>query len=302
MGAFRQGFAAITLIALAGWANAGQSAAPRGGKHVQPRPIVVVGGERTARLPLTLSAIRKRVAQSGDTLVKAMRLDGGFLIESRGGGLVAFTYWSAGTGRAYTLPVGPVTRMKVVQTLGDTDITLLNEATDDDGSYWPFPYLLRCVRSGETSQFACLRERAYFPLTSGAMFGSKPYETLTGIVPTLDGVELAFGPEQDLGEFWADYTSIPPARVSFDPAADVLLITFSHAVVGKGLVAPARGNVFIQAVAARQDGPNVAVALTLVKSTAQYYTGSIEHAQELPFLELRFASGTMNPTGIDLEY
>ena len=127
------------------------------------------------------------------------------------------------------------------------------------------------MRGSETSQFACVRERAYFPLTSDAMFGSKPYETLTGIVPTLDGVELALGPEQDLGEFWADYTSIPPARVSFDPAAGCPAHHLSHAVVGKGLVTPARCNVFIQAVAARQDGPNVVVALTLVKSTAQYY-------------------------------
>ena len=64
MGAFRQGFAAIALIALAGWANAGQAAAPLGGKHVQPRPSVVVGGERTARLPLTLRAIRTRLTPS----------------------------------------------------------------------------------------------------------------------------------------------------------------------------------------------------------------------------------------------
>lgn len=250
----------------------------------------------------TPAKIRAQVQRSGATLVQLLQADGGALVETRSGGLLTFTWYDFASGRSYRLPVGPLTEARVVQILGATDITLLNLGSDCDCNYLPFPYELHCGRATTTSAFTCDVEKTYFPVGSAVRFGSKPGEVLTQVTLTLDGVELAFGPEPGKTvEFMADYTSVPPAETGFQ-SPDVFTLTFQNAVPAPGLVLPSGGNAFLQSVAVRRAGGNLEVNLTLKRSAARYYTGDLANEwleeSSVPFLELRFSGMNFSPVPV----
>lgn len=242
---------------------------------------------------LSLADIRALVRASGGTLVQMIQADGGVLVEARSGGLLSFTWYDLATGRHDELPVGTLTMADVVQILGSTDITLRNLGPDSDGSFWPFPYEIHCVRHDDTSAFACGQEEAYFPVTTPVEFGSKPDEALAAILYTLDGLEIAFGPERGQeGGFMADYTSIPPVKTGFDTSTGTFTLTFQDAVARSSFPSPVGANAFVRAVTVRRAGADLVVAVRLKASTAKYFTGSIEWLGEpLPFLEIRFSAG-----------
>jgi hypothetical protein len=262
------------------------------------RPNVVIAAAQGT----TPAEIRAQVQRSGATLVQLLQAYGGALVETRSGGLLTFTWYDFASGRSYRLPVGPLTEARVVQILGATDITLLNLGSDCDCNYLPFPYELHCSRATTTSAFTCDVEKTYFPVGSAVRFGSKPGEVLTQVTLTLDGVELAFGPEPGKkGEFMADYTSVPPAETGYQ-SPDVFTLTFQDAVPAAGLAPPSGGNAFLRGVTVRRVGGNLEVDLALKPSVARYYTGDLENEwlQEwsVPFLELRFSDMDFSPVPV----
>ncbi len=279
----------------AAWLALLSFAASWAGPRAHPAPWAAARptAARAAARRLSLAGIRALVRGSGGTLVQMTQADGGVLVEARSGGLLSFTWYDLATGRHDELPVGTLTMADVVQILGSTDITLRNLGPDSDGSFWPFPYEIRCVRPDGASAFACFQEEAYFPVATQVRFGSKPGEALSAIVYTLDGLEIAFGPERGHEDgFMADYTSIPPVTTGFDAGTDSFRLTFRDAVVGRGFTSPAGANAFVRAVAVHQAGSDLVVSVRLKTPTARYFTGSIEWLGEpLPFLEIRFSAG-----------
>lgn len=242
--------------------------------------------------PLTLQQIRAQVQHAGGAVVEALPETGGELVEAKFSGLIRFIWYDLASGHAYPLPAGYFTQVKVVQVLGPTDITLLNLGTVADGSMWPFPFEYRCTRANSTSAFACETVDVYFPVTTAVRFGSKPNEVLTEVVYTVDGVEVAFGPERGrLDEFWADYTYIPPVRTGFDSANHTFTLTFQDAVPAHGLKLPRGGNTFIRSTSLRAAGRNLVLSLALRPTVARYFTGTVEWGPlpPPPFLELRFS-------------
>lgn len=230
------------------------------------------------------------------TIVDFVATTDGDFVETAGSGLLGFTWVDTVTGAETTLPLGTLNKVQVL-TATATEIDLLNEGSDDDGSFVPFPYLLECSREKESQPFACSRSVALFPVSSGVTFGSKPHALLTRIMTTMDGVEVAFGPEPGYeGQFSADYTSIPPTKTLLSANGKTFTLLFEDADLAPGFASPAGGNGYVTAISAAQEGANVAVNLTLDPAAAKYFTGSIEHGpQQVPFFELRFSDQTPAP-------
>lgn len=245
----------------------------------------------------TVAAIRRQVQAAGARVVAVRRFGAGVLVKSEQGGLLAFIWYALPGGKAFAVPVGLVTTMRVIAHIGAQDLTFLNLGTVGDSVYRPFPYLVDCSRLNSTAPFACTTGRAYFPLAVPVRFGDKAPSVMTAVVPTLDGVELAFGPPKDDPGFFADYTSVPPAQTAYTRRGDIFTLTFRRTAMAAGLPAAVRPeSPYVESIAMHQAGGAVVVRMRLRAGAARYFTASIEHtAAAIPFLEVRFADLYLGP-------
>ncbi len=242
---------------------------------------------------LSMQDLRALVRKSGGVLVRTFPAnnggDTGVFAEIKKQFWLTFTWYDLTTGQSAPLPVS-FGKVQVAQLLGWDDVTFVDMGEDPMGSGWVFPFAVRCVRNDATTPFTCNNEDAYFHVATPVYFGSKPHEELTTVIYTMDGVELAFGPERG-GEamFNADYRSIPPVTTGFDAKGHLFTLTFQNATAAPHLIVPKGSNIYVRNISVRQVGSNLVVGLSIDPQAAKFYTGHIEMFQPLPFLELRFS-------------
>ena len=277
----------VALLVVPGTALAGQA--------TTARPVVARAGDHT----VSLADIRAKVRRAGATVVTMTEAAGGVLVEYRNPlGLIGYTWYDLPGGQGYPIPAGYFADVEALKGLGPEQVTLLDWGPSAVSSMWSFPFEYRCSRSSATAAFSCTMGRAYLPIGMSVRFGSKPNEVLDGLVLTMDGVELSFGPKagQD-AMFMADYVDIPPVRTSFDPTAHTFTLTFQDTAAGPDLGLPEGTNAFVRGVTLREQGKDLAVVLTVVPGV-RYYTGDVEsEGYVVPFLELRF--DTVDKSGWD---
>lgn len=244
---------------------------------------------------LSMQDIRTLVRKSGGTLVRTFPAnnggDTGVFAEVKNHGWLTFTWYDLTTGQSVPLPAS-FGKVQVAQLLGWQEIAFIDMGEDPMGSDWVFPSAVRCERNNATSPFICNKEDAYFHVATPVHFGSKPHEVLTAAIYTMDGVELAFGPEPGkMGEaaFEAAYLAIPPVTTGFDANEHLFTLTFRNATVAPHLNNPKGTNIYVRNIAIRQVGSNVVVGLSINQKAAKFYTGQIDGLQPSPFLELRFS-------------
>ena len=244
---------------------------------------------------LSMQDLRTLVHKSGGTLVRTYPAnnegDTGVFAEINSHGWLTFTWYDLTTGQAVPVPAS-FGKVQIAQILGWQEITFIDMGLDPMGSAWVFPSAVHCVRTNASTPFTCNNEDAYFHVTTPVHFGSKPHEVLTAAIYTMDGVELAFGPESGSageGEFDAAYLSIPPVTTGFDAKEHLFTLTFQDAEAAPRLSVPKRGNTFVRNITVHTVGSNLVVGLLLNPQAAKYYTGYIQMFPPVPFLELRFS-------------
>lgn len=267
--------------------SGGTSSAGSSSEGTAPASGSVNSGSTSTSRPLSLDQVKALFA--GQTIASVYTSGDGALVVTRGGGLLNFTWVDMSTGQQFVLPEFVLTRVAVLS-VSSQEIWLLNEGADCDGDCSPFPYLLDCTRNHATDPFACNQFLAYFPVANPVTFGSRPHEELTTILPTMDGVEVAFGPlASGGGNFYADFTTVPPTTTGLSDGGKVFTLTFQDAQLAPGLSVPAAAPPYVTGIAATQSGPNVVVSLTIAPTSAKWFTAAIENtAKGIPFLELRF--------------
>lgn len=244
---------------------------------------------------LSMQDLRTLVRKSGGTLVRTYPAndegDTGVFAEIKSHGWLTFTWYDLTTGQAVPVPAS-FGKVQIAQVLGWQDITFIDMGVDPMGSAWVFPYAVHCVRANASTPFTCNNEDAYFHVANPVHFGSKPHEVLTAAIYTMDGVELAFGPEPGKmgeGAFEAAYLSIPPVTTGFDAKENLFTLTFQNAGVAPHLGVPKGGNAFVRNITVHKVGFNLVVGLLLKPQASKYYTGRIQTFPPSPFLELRFS-------------
>ncbi|MTI69268.1 MAG: hypothetical protein FH751_03290 [Firmicutes bacterium] len=164
-----------------------------------------------------------------------------------------------------------------------------------ESNYHDVPYIYDCkkmiIKDGK-SEFLPIKKNMYFPLEKEIDFGGKSGHSLTDIIVTLEGIQVAFGPQnpKDAG-FFADYTIPPFTKTSYKKDDNQLIIEFKDTLIDKefakkGLIID-KTNAYIKSVELKRKDSSIVMIISLKKysndyDNPKYYTANIGGTLTVP--------------------
>jgi hypothetical protein len=145
------------------------------------------------------------------------------------------------------------------------------DGTNNYNSDKDFPSVIDSFRV-EPGPFHHEEKPRYYRITEKASFGGRPKGMLLDLKVTMDGLEMAFGPQPGHeGFFAAAYSDIPRTDILGIDGSGRFVIRFADTHLKAGLPArPLGENRFIQAVELEEKNGSCLVLLTLTERAAAY--------------------------------
>lgn len=109
------------------------------------------------------------------------------------------------------------------------------EGMHSESSYHSPPYIFDCrkvINNDGKNEFLRIRKVIYMPLEKEIDFGGKENHSLTDIIVTLDGIQVAFGPQDTTdANYFADYTIPPLTKTSYNKTNNQFIVEFESTII-----------------------------------------------------------------------
>jgi len=142
-------------------------------------------------------------------------------------------------GTIEDLPVADVVLKKIVN---ENYFIFEDRGEYTDSAFKYFPHIVRCFRiatDNKNMNFAAIHEDESFEMKRSVQAGCPGKGgMLAAFNATFDGFEVLFKPEQTVegkGVFYADATSIPPTKTSYDAAKNQFIVELETALLVDGI-------------------------------------------------------------------
>lgn len=157
-----------------------------------------------------------------------------------------------------------------------------------------FPYFITCSRveeiTGSEYDFYSISRDLYKPISEEVEFGVKSGEMISDLKVTLTGFEMEFSPQKGKeGTFYADYTTIPVMRTSYNSDKNQFLVELISTSISPELLKKAfkEQNRYINSIEFQEKGLNSLVIVNL-KETGKFYSAVSNQYEYVEFPSVRF--------------
>lgn len=218
---------------------------------------------------------------------------------TNGADLRCYDWYNLKTGDKDALPIQPY-NAKLERIKNENDILFTTDGVITLNGHKYFPEIIECYRGKEVADydgdFYRTMHSIYLKITQGFDMGVKSNEAIADIKVSLKGVEVLFQPMKgEEAMFYADYTTVPPTKTSYDKSKNQFIVEFKNTYINKAYDKPkiSEQNRYINSVDIERDGSNTVLVINL-KDTAKYYTIDFSHLEptidDFPYLDFNFAN------------
>jgi hypothetical protein len=172
--------------------------------------------------------------------------------------------------KVYLMPLG-ISFTDSYEIMDESKIIFQMTGENSESNYRDVPYVMTCLKAVNAEgivEFISVFSEKISPLEAPVDFGGKEGHVLSGLVLTLNGIQLGFMPEKpDDVYYYADYTIPPYTTTAYDAASRTLSLHLSDTIIGENLFAGKRAveesNQYIEALDITQSGYDVILKIIL---------------------------------------